>query len=147
MLIALLGLILLYGIIAVSRIPIDLGRTRPASATWFRPPTFNFNHVYTDGEVLGFQIGASRSAAHKVLLEKYGADHYFLNANCGLGNSDGGASAETFVPITDELRVKTLLERDVACLGSWELPIVVIISLEPGTVRAVEVTYLRLRYP
>ncbi len=86
----------------------------------------------------------TRAEIQTELAARYAHKAYFLNANCGLGSAAGGSSADTFVPITDAQRIANLLERDVACLGSWDRPLVVMFFFDTDRANAIEVTYVRM---
>lgn len=77
-------MLVVYFVAAISPLPELIGRNNPSFAARLSPPFFNFSAYYSEGQVMGFTLGASQREAAKVVSDKYLGAVIFLNG-CGSG--------------------------------------------------------------
>jgi hypothetical protein len=132
-----------YALVAVSPYPTRLARSHPGLASLFRPPLFNFSAKYSDGSVLDFTVGQSRSDFEAALLHPTGQSPR-IGAACGRpSGAPPLTAAESFVVPAATPEVSQILARDIVCLFYSNPSAVLFVRFSAEAVETIELTVVR----
>lgn len=126
-----------YGLLCQLSFRFDLGRRHPELASAFFPPWFNFEGVYTRGDVLQFRVGMSRREVVDVLRQQY-ISRGLLRGACGKEQPYG--EKDIYLGSED---APAVLRRDVICLWVKDKRLSVNLYLNHDVLERVEVGVIR----
>ena len=133
-----LGVVVTYGLVAMTPLTAYIGRSDPALASLFRPLFFNFSNTYKTGRVLEFHIGMSRDSFFTTLESAY-AGKGVIWVDCRI------VTRRSIVPMTPGVEVKAIYgggDRFCGRLGP-EGPIVTV-HFQGDAVSRMRVSYVRM---
>jgi hypothetical protein len=136
------GLVLItYVAIALTPMKATIGRHSPRTASLFSPPSFNFSHMYSSGNVLGFSVGMSRQGLFQTLEQNY-SDSADLIVNCIVTTS------ESVVPITSDTNVAaTYGGGDQLCARLDSERLAFHVDFEDDIVSGIRIVFVRNEFP